>query len=129
MRALARAVNRPAQLNSMTENNLREQVLLELALDQAAEDELQLLPGDLAGRGGEAHGKAAPALADVARDCAGPDLAFRGELHHRLDEVAQLALVAGPVGVDEDLERFGGDAAELPIVRGGELGDEAAHQQ
>ena len=62
---------------------------------------------------------------DVARDVAGANLALGGEHDHRLDQVAQLAYVAGPIGLRQDLERLGGDAAELPVVLLGELGDKA----
>src|SRR5213592_3662585 len=47
---------------------------LELELDEAAEDERQLLARDVAGRAGEPHRQPAAALADLARDVARADL-------------------------------------------------------
>src|SRR5207245_1149303 len=102
---------------------------LELQVHEAVEDELELLAGDVTARGRDPDREPASPLADVPRDVARPDFAFGGEHDHRFDEVAQLAHVAGPVGVHQDLERLRGDAVELAVVGGRELRDEAPHQE
>src|SRR6267154_825133 len=89
---------------------------LHLELHQRAEDELQLLTGHLGSGRLDAHRQGARALADVARDVAGANLPLGCEHDHRLDEVPELAHVAGPVGVDEDLQRVGRNAVEFAVV-------------
>src|SRR5437879_805966 len=102
---------------------------LELEVHQAVEDEFQLLARHVPGRARDPDREPAPPLTDVARDVARPDFALRGEHDHGFDEVAQLAHVPRPVGVHQDLERLRGDAAELAVVGGRELRDEAPHQE
>src|SRR3989449_3006453 len=90
---------------------------LHFQLDQSPENEFELLAGDVAGgRRGDAHRQRARALPDVAGDIAGADLALGREHDHRLDEGSELAHVAWPVGVDEDLQRPGWDAVEVAVV-------------
>ena len=68
---------------------------------------------------------------------AGPDLrrdvlrAYDGagrEHDHGLDQVPEFTDVPRPVVVEQDLERFGSESAELPIVLPAELRDEAADE-
>ena len=60
-------------------------------------------------------------------DC--PDLGSRRQHHHGLDQVPELADVAGPGSLDQPLHRLGRDAAEGAVVRPGQLADEPADQQ
>src|SRR5947208_481584 len=105
---------------------------LHFQLNKCAEDEFQLLTPDsrpLAHRRRNRHRERPDALADVARDVAGADLALRREHHHGLDQVTELAHVARPVRIHEDLQRVGGDALEVAVVRLRELGDERADEE
>ena len=57
-----------------------------------------------------------PALTDLARKVAGENLVARRQHNHALDQVPQLAHVAGPRITDEHLHRRRGDPMEGPIV-------------
>src|SRR2546425_3712468 len=105
---------------------------LHLQFDERTKDELQLLaPGSetLPRRRRDPHRQCARALPDVARNVRGTDLALGREHHHRLDEILELAHVAGPVGIDEDLQRVGCDTAEIAVMLLRELRDERPDQQ
>ena len=99
---------------------------LELQLHQASEDELQLVPRSppaprlATGPGGRSR------PSSTSGD-AGPDLGARGQHHHALDQVPELAHVAGP-GAHQPLHRLGRDPPEGAVVGPGELPDEAPDQ-
>src|SRR6478672_3101446 len=107
---------------------------LELQLEEAAEDELQLAAvgplGPLHHRPGM-HGEetGVPALPDLPREIFGPDLATVREHDHALDEVPELAHVAGPGILDEELHCRGRDAGERTVVLRREIANEAAHEE
>ena len=77
------------------------------------------------------HGQQ-PSAAPVAngpRNVLRHDLPTGGEDHHALHEIAQLAHIAGPRILGQQLHGPRGDTVERPVVQTGKLGHEPTHQQ
>src|SRR6185312_3533406 len=103
---------------------------LQLELEQAAHDELELAPRRalLAAHDRTDVHRQQPrcaAVADVARQIARLDLMSGREHYHALDQIAELTHVPRPRVRHEQLHRVGRDAAERPVV----LARELLHEQ
>src|SRR5262249_52817998 len=94
---------------------------LQLELDEAPNDELELPPFDartLAHHRTHVHGKKprATALTNLSRNVRRTDLTTGREHHHALHEIPELAHVARPRILHEHVERLRRDPLERSVV-------------